>query len=433
MAFHQDLTGSAKYLLESIHPQIFAQSPHEILATAASRIRDRVREWWARLEPEATAGVSVDMAEEGLVRIAGGAIADSHHSVGRTWAKQLDWKARMLDISAEEVIAERFLTAAERLGVLVSQGKNVKFTHDCLLEIYFAIGIAKSKVLPMELRRESRTSVLPLRTSTGRSALALPALVRPDDADEWFIAIANENLNMGAWFLYFNESARKTHGEWLCAELLSTFDWDLDGATYETLHAALVSLGEVSLPAARRFIDARAGSLPAYPSAVSVIARYGDESDIPRLRGLSHEHSLGSWEIERMRHLIRDAEIHVFDEAARARYEREKGAEVARQTVSFVLKTAGMILAKTAAPHTHWNHEMKQWSAGQAVKGAGSLMTVLANTEFLQQQAALRELLARLPAQIEKRKTQVAATAPQVVAGCGAAIERLMSRGTHST
>jgi hypothetical protein len=267
-----------------------------------------------------------------------------------------------------------------------------------------------------------------MRTPGGRSAIALLSLAENDHADELFIAVANENLHVATWFLYFNEIARKTHGEWLAAELLATLDWSLDNTTHQLLQDALLSLGSIALGAARRLIDERAGNLPAYPVAIFIIIHNGDRSDIQRLRNLHDERAIGSWEIERLRQLIRDAEVQVFDEAARARYEREKGAEIARQSVTFVLKTAGMILAKTAAPHVHWSHEMKQWTAGQAAKGAGSLLGILANTQFLQQQAALRELLAQLPTLIERRKTQVAAMAPQIITACEVAVDALSQR-----
>jgi hypothetical protein len=416
------LTPTAKYLFETIEPDLGTRPPLEILARTAPRLRERVRGWWMSLEPEATAGVSVDMMEDALVRIAQHAATDAHHLVSRTWARGLSWKTRMLGLDAERAIADRFLTACERLGVLASQGNSIRFTHDCLLETFLGVALLATRNLPVEVLREPRGSFVPLRTSGGRATLAMLPLAGPEVVDDLFIAVAKENLHIATWFLYFNEVPRQIHGEWLSTELLTAITWDLDGPTQQSLQEALTSLGHSALIAARHFIDERAGSLPAYGPAIDILARYGDSTDVPRLKALRGETALGYWEIERLRQLIRDAETQVFNPAARARYEQAKTAEVAKQTTVFVLKVAAQILTQTAAPHTQWNREMKQWTLGKGVGGAGAVLSSMSPSDFFQQQAALRELLANLPPVIERRKVQISAMAPHIARACDSTI-----------
>ena len=421
-----NLTPGAKYLFDTIERDLETRPPLEILARTAPKLRDRVRVWWLSLEPEATAGVSVDMMEDALVRIAQHAATDVRHHVSRAWARGLSWKTRMLGLDAERAIADRFLTACERLGVLVSQGNTMQFTHDCLLETFLGVAFLATRNLPIEVRREPRGSFVPLRTSAGRSTLAMLALAGPEAVDELFIAVAKENLHIATWFLYFNEVPRQTHGEWLSAELLTAITWDLDGQTHQSLQEALTSLGHSALIAARHLIDERAGSLPAYGPAIDILAKYGDATDVLRLKTLRDEAALGYWEIDRLRKLIRDAETQVFDPAARARYEQAKNAELAKQSTIFVLKVAAEILTRTAAPHAHWNREMKQWTLGKGVGGAGAVLSSMSPSEFFQQQAALRELLANLPPVIERRKVQISAMAPLIARACDSAIASRM-------
>src|SRR5437016_5828026 len=98
MDINRDLTAAAEYLLQNVEPELAAKPAHEILAKNAPRIRDLIRRWWATLEPEATAGVSVQMMEEALVRIAQRAALAPSQMVGRSWARGLNWTTRLLQI-----------------------------------------------------------------------------------------------------------------------------------------------------------------------------------------------------------------------------------------------------------------------------------------------------------------------------------------------
>jgi len=429
MTTTNSLTRNTQYLLASVDSGLVNRPSHEILARAAGRLRDLIRSWWNSLEPEVTAGVSVQMMEDALVGVAERAVGESTHTVGRSWTKgSLNWKMRILQTEAEQVIAERFIRACERLGVLYSRGKVIGFAHDCLLEIYLGLGLLKTHILPVEVRSNTRDSLMPLQTPRGLATLAMLALASPDDIDDLFIGVASENLHLAAWFLYFNSTVWKRHGEWLAMQILGAMDWDISETSRQSLEAAFLSLGSASLNAARRLVDERGGSLTAYFAAIAILGQRGDTNDMQRLEALQQDATLGEWEITRLRHLIREAEALVFDEEARKRYEHEEGVEIAKQMAIFVLKTAGTIVARTATPSAQWNHDTKQWVTGQGIKGFGGLLGVLPSSEFLHQQAALRALLAQLPALIERRKVQIVNAAPRIPPACAAALEQLTRR-----
>lgn len=423
------LTRGAQYLLASVDTDLAKRPSEEILARSGGRLRDLIRLWWSNLEPEVTAGISVQMMEDALVGIAERAVGEATHMVGRSWAKgSLNWKIRILQTEAEQVIAERFIRACERLGVLFSRGKSIGFAHECLLEMYLGLALLRSRALAVEVRREARDSLMPLRTSRGRATLAMLALANSEDIDELFIRVASENLHLAAWFLYFNSTVLQRHGDWLATQILGAMEWDISETARQSLDAAFQSLGSASLNAARQLLDERVGSLTAYFSAIATLGQRGDAADVQRLESLKRDTTLGQWEIARLRQLIREAEALVFDEEARKRYDHEESVELAKQMAIFVLKTAGTIIARTATPSAQWNHDTKQWVTGQGVKGAGSLLGVLPSSEFLHQQAALRVLLAQLPALIERRKVQISIAAPRIPQACASGLEQLARR-----
>ena len=220
MTIGTDLPTNPRYLFDQIEPGLHDRPPHEILARKARALRELLRHWWTALEPEATAGVSVGMMEQTLIKISEKVLASSGHSVSRRWARgSLNRKSTSLQTDAEQAIAERFLVACERNGVLVSRGTHIVFSHPSLLELYLSLGLLTTRVIPLEVRQQSRISLHPLQMPRGRAVLALLALVDPAELDELLRRVAAENLHLATWFLYYNEAARQAHGEWLASHI----------------------------------------------------------------------------------------------------------------------------------------------------------------------------------------------------------------------
>jgi hypothetical protein len=428
MTIGADVPANTRYLFNQIEPGLHDRPSHEILARRGRALRELLRHWWTALEPEATAGVSAGMMEQTLTKISEKAVGSSGGSVSRRWARgSLNRKATSLQTDAEQAIAERFLVACERNGVLVSRGTHVFFAHPSLLELYLGLGLLTTRALPLEVRQQTRISLHPLQMPRGRAVLVLLALVDRAELDAVLRTVASENLPLATWFLYYDEAARQTHGEWLATEILDAIQWDLDEPSRQSLHASLDSLGAQALRAARRFIDERQGGLPSQASAVSFVAHHGDRTDLTRLQRLLDETTPGLWEIEQMRKTLRDAEARILDEAAQKRYAQEEDYEIAKETAAAILQIAAIVLTRTSKPSAHWNHDMKMWTSGKGAGVAAGLMKTDASS-FYQQQAALRELLAQLPPVIERRKVQIAAATPWFRHSCEVAIQLLSER-----
>jgi hypothetical protein len=408
------LTARARYLLHQVGVDPSASGALEIVAVKARALRDLIRHWWEALEPEATAGVVAPMMEEALAAFAEQSLKKSNRTFARKWARSwFDWKPRVLQSEAEQVIGERFLIAVERLGVLATQGPLLTFTHPALHELYLGMHYLATGTLPAFLSALPRTALHPLQTAEGHAVIAKLALTAADQRRTALAEVARRNLHLAAWSLWGDGEARAEHGEWLATEILSEVQWEQPAANPETLAGALASLGAPALSTCRAWLDALEANLPALLIVMRIIAHSGSVDDLPRLQRLADHPYLGQWEIDQMRQLLRDAEAKVIDAEARKQYSQQEMKEMAKDMAALVLKIAGTIAAKTTEP-LPWGGNTVVHVVGGLAEGASEHVAAITPSEFFRTQQYLRGLLAVLPPIIERRKGEIYRMAPAV-------------------
>jgi hypothetical protein len=426
------LPASARYLFHQAGLDPENATLHEIAARSAGPILTLLRRWWTELEPEATAGVSASMMESALVAYAEEAVKKSDGSTSRRWARAwFNWKPSVLQTEVEQVIGERFLLTANRLGVLLAHGSRLSFAHPALLEMYLGLGFLQKNVFPPALTGTTVASSVPLMSPHGRAVLARLSLTPVEQRPAVLTDVARRSLILATWFLYCNDDARAAQGEWLGGQLLGALQWGQSGADRSSLESALASLGNAGLAACRTLIDMRQEGLPAHLSAITFVSQNGNADDLQRLRDLADEPRLGEWEIDHLRTMIREAEALVFDTDAQQRYTRQEIQEMAKDTAALILKIAGTVALKTSVPYPLGQETV--------VSVAGGLMDFTAEglasanpSDFFQSQRVLRGLLAYLPGVIERRKIEIAEMAPRIRAECHNAIATLSARNKAS-
>jgi hypothetical protein len=418
-----------RYLLNQARIEPDSMTALELAARGA-QVLALLRQWWTTLEPEATAGITVAALDDALVAYAQEASKRSARTFSHRWARAwFNWKPGVLQSSAEQTIAERFLGTMARLGVLVPSGTaRLRFAHDALLELYLALGYFRRKALPP--LGPSPTSLVPLTTITGRATLALLAITPSSEQQVLFREVATRNLFVAAWFLYYHPEIRTEQGVWLAERLLAAIQWGQSESDRGPIVRSLDSLGESTLIACRTLLRDRGAALPAFLVAVAFIERHGATDDLVVLHELANEPHPGQWEIDRLRQKLREAEAAIIDPRAQQRYKKEETAEMIKDTAALIVGIVGTVAAKTTQPLPLGDNTIVSIAGSVAEWGGTDLLNT--TTTFLQAQRILRDLVAALPATIERRKVEIADAAPHLHAACDHAIRTLSPTGTHS-
>jgi hypothetical protein len=409
-----NLTAATQYLFQQIQADPLALAPHQLLARNGRRLRELIVHWWNGLEPEATAGISASMMEQALVACAEKA-SENKHTFGRRWARSsFNWKPGFIQTGAEQIIGDRFLTTSARLGLLeLSRSDDARFAHHTLEELYLGVGLLEKKTIPSLLIAASRIDARPVETPRARAVLAALSIAGGGERDAYFVRVARQNLHVAAWFLYCDDDARRERGAWLASELLGEMTWERRDDERHSLAAAMASLGDSALVACRALLDERTATLPAFLAAIYYVSTHGDAGDLPRLRALLDEPLLGQWEIEQLRQLLREAQPLVVDEEAQKRYTRQEKMELAKAAAVLIVKIAATVALKTTEP-LPLSSETAVSVTAVVLDGAADVVLEMSGPEFFQQQVVLREILARIPGVIAKRKVEILEFSPRM-------------------
>ena len=222
--------------------------------------------------------------------------------------------------------------------------------------------------------------------------------------------VARPNVTWTRGCLYKQRPAGSGEG---CRELLSEICWGQREADVSALQRSLASLGPTALVACRQLLDERRDSLPAFLSALLYIADHGSREDRPRLQRLLDEPVLGQWEIENLREVLREG-------AGRAWWMKETQKRSARAEKIELAKDTGVLLLKVVEQSRseqrkhHLERDTSLVLAGSTASGVADELAKSRRPLFYRQQRALREVLAQLPAVIERRKREIAEFAPRV-------------------
>lgn len=418
------IPANTRYLFElsGLRPDV--APPHEILIIQAQRIRHQVRQWWQALEPEDTAGISIELLEGALMEFADEAVDCTGQRLGTDWAHKRVAKRLGGSIhgKAEKVIAQRLLDSAERLGVLASGGtKTFTFAHPSLLELYLGLSYQQQDRWPQELDDGDLFSVDAMAEPRGRASWARLAFTERDDRDWPFDRLAASNLHLATWFLACDASARAKYGEAFAASLVAFASWDDE--RQRMLGQMLTSLGPCCLGAVReRLAGTYEPTLPELVLAAPVLGRFGDEEDVERLRELAADPALGQGEIERMRQAIREAESLTLDPEDLQKARREELVEFGKNSLKVLFLIGGaIVLGDVKVNQRIGGVALNQWQAtatdqllSEGLQRSAESLADGSPNDVLALQRALRERLAYLPAEIAERKVGVERTRPEV-------------------
>jgi hypothetical protein len=422
------IPANTRYLLEQVGLDPDALTPQDVLIARARNLRDLLRRWWGELEPEHTAGVSIELLENALVEFATHSLRWPKQQLTRQWAEmRIGRKLGGIHGRAERVIAQRLLASASRLGMLAPGGR-VAFAHPSFRELYAGLGHARDSSWPAELAKADLFSPKVLSQPWAGVTWARLAFTDGDDLDEAFEHVAAASLHLAVWYSYVDATARGRFGDDLAASLLDCADWEAGPPHQQMLDGLLASLGRCGVEAARERLSGEA-TLPALWLTACHLGRHGGAEDARQLAALAADPVLGDWEIERMREAIREAESLTLDPEVLRRYRREELVQYGKQAAAVLVAVVGVVALRqvvvdhrifgTALDHSQ-EHAVRH-SLQHAVQhglqhglqpGHGSGGT--SASDVLAIQRTLRDNLAFLPEKIVRRKAQIEQSRPQV-------------------
>lgn len=421
------LPASTSYLLESCGVRPAAATPQDVLIVHARTIRETVRRWWLELDPEHTAGISVELMETSLVRLAETLVKLPRQRIVTTQALGLVTRQLVaIHGKAELTIARRLFDGAARLGVL-AVGGTISFAQQSLFELYLGYAYRLKSAWPAELARQTLFSVKPVDQPWGRAVWARLAFTEPESLEHDFGYVAGRNLHLAAWYLYCDAPARERFGAAFAAALLELASWDGSQADSGMLDRMLASLGDFGVEAARERLFETEAILPAMSLAARVLGRRGGPGDVERLTALAANPGLGQWEIERMRQAIREAQSLTLDPEVLRKYRKEELVEFGKGALAVLLMIGGAILLTNLKLH----HRLPglqpldrpaadslahglQHGLERGVHYVADDLAHSSTTEIMALQRTLRERLAFLPAEIERRKADIERSRPYV-------------------
>lgn len=414
------------YLFREAGADPSRQSAPELIARHALPLRQTIARWWRELPPEETVAIPVTVVEEVLAEAAKAAVRLRQPVVGIGWLQwKLHSKFRLWTTAGNQPVVQRFAASLERLGVLSVTRSSARFAHPALLELYLALSFGDA--FPKPVTKLPRTSLEPLQTVHGRAVLAQLALAPSEDLPALLVEAAKVNLHLAAWFLYYQPKAPDELRTELAEAFLEEIHWDQDAPTLEQLEASLTSLGPPAAEVCRPLAQEREACLPALLAAIRVLGVLGNEEDVPALEKIRQEEALGAWEVDELREQLQEAS-RILSEPVKLRQEKkEENTQLALQAAGVALNIIGYLLTSRTS-HSTSIQPSHDWlsSLGEGLKHAH--MPHTPDSDLQTQLKTLRQLIAKLPDLIEKRKGQIAEHAEKIPGATDAAIRRIRQR-----